>query len=64
MFAIQLAHIAGYKVVTTASPKNHELCKSLGADEVFDVGPFPSAPYTPRVAYLSAVQRPGRDRQD
>ena len=37
MFAIQLAHAAGYKVVTTASPKNHELCKALGADAVFDV---------------------------
>ena len=37
MYAIQLAHIAGYKVVTTASPKNHELVKSLGADAVFDV---------------------------
>ena len=37
MFAIQLAHAAGYKVVTTASPRNHELCKSLGADAVFDV---------------------------
>ena len=37
MFAIQLAHAAGYKVVTTASPKNHELCRTLGADVVFDV---------------------------
>jgi len=36
MFVIQLAHVAGYKVVTVASPKNHELCKSLGADAVFD----------------------------
>ncbi|PSR78311.1 hypothetical protein PHLCEN_2v7433 [Hermanssonia centrifuga] len=36
MFAIQLAHIAGYKVVTTASPRNFDLCKSLGADAVFD----------------------------
>lgn len=36
MFAIQLAHIAGYKVVATASPRNHELCKSLGADAVVD----------------------------
>ena len=37
MFAIQLAHLSGYKVVTVASPKNHELLKSLGADAVFDV---------------------------
>ena len=37
MYALQLAHLAGYKVVTLASPKNHALCKSLGADLVFDV---------------------------
>ena len=37
LYAIQLAHLAGYKVVTTASTKNHELCKSLGADVVVDV---------------------------
>ncbi|KAI0721749.1 GroES-like protein [Fomitopsis betulina] len=36
MYALQLAHIAGYKVVTVASPKNHALCKSFGADLVFD----------------------------
>jgi len=36
MFAIQLAHLAGYKVVTVASPNNWGLCKSLGADAVFD----------------------------
>ncbi len=42
MFAIQLAHLAGYKVVTTASPRNLELCKSLGADAVFDVRRFPN----------------------
>ncbi|TBU35546.1 GroES-like protein [Dichomitus squalens] len=35
-FAIQLAALSGYRVVTTASPKNHELVKSLGASEVFD----------------------------
>ncbi|KAL1947838.1 hypothetical protein VTO73DRAFT_13562 [Trametes versicolor] len=35
-FAIQLAHLAGYKVATTASPRNFELVKSLGADAVFD----------------------------
>ena len=33
---IQLAHASGYKIVTTASPRNFELVKSLGADEVFD----------------------------
>ncbi|KAH9844380.1 GroES-like protein [Rhodofomes roseus] len=36
MYALQLAHAAGYKVVTVASAKNHALCKSLGADYVFD----------------------------
>ncbi|KAH9938113.1 chaperonin 10-like protein [Fomitopsis serialis] len=36
MYALQLAHAAGYKVVTVASTKNHALCKSLGADDVFD----------------------------
>jgi NADPH:quinone reductase-like Zn-dependent oxidoreductase len=36
-FAIQLAHLSGYKVVTTASPYNFELVKSLGADAMFDV---------------------------
>ena len=34
--AIQLAVAAGYKVITTSSPRNHQLCKSLGASEVFD----------------------------
>lgn len=33
---IQLAAAAGYKVITTASPRNHEYVKSLGATEVFD----------------------------
>lgn len=37
MFAIQFGRLSGYKVVTVASSKNHELCKSLGADAVFDV---------------------------
>lgn len=35
-FAIQLGRLAGYRVVSTASPKNHEYLKSLGADQVFD----------------------------
>jgi len=34
--AIQLAVAAGHEVVTTASSHNHELCKSLGASQVFD----------------------------
>ncbi len=34
--AIQLAAAAGYEVITTASPRNFEYVKSLGAAEVFD----------------------------
>lgn len=36
LFAIQLAKLAGYTVVTTASPHSHELVKRYGADHVFD----------------------------
>ncbi|TFY78324.1 hypothetical protein EWM64_g5689 [Hericium alpestre] len=36
LYAVQLAHIQGYKVVTTASAKNHELVKSHGADVAVD----------------------------
>lgn len=35
-FAIQLGRIAGYRVIATGSPKNHDYLKSLGADDVFD----------------------------
>nr|AGQ43603.1 short chain dehydrogenase [Alternaria jesenskae] len=34
--AVQLAKLSGYHVVTTCSPHNFELMKSLGADQVFD----------------------------
>jgi Zn-dependent alcohol dehydrogenase len=34
--AIQLAVAAGYEVISTSSPKNFDLLKSLGASEVFD----------------------------
>lgn len=33
---IQLAIASGYEVFTTASPKNFEYCKKLGASQVFD----------------------------
>jgi NADPH:quinone reductase-like Zn-dependent oxidoreductase len=33
---IQFAKLAGYKVITTCSPKNNAFVKSRGADEVFD----------------------------
>jgi len=35
-YAIQLAKAAGAYVITTASPRNHELLRTLGADEVID----------------------------
>ncbi|WP_036319012.1 zinc-binding alcohol dehydrogenase family protein [Microbacterium sp. B24] len=34
--AIQLARAAGYRVITTASPRNHEQLTRLGAEGVFD----------------------------
>ena len=36
MYAIKLATLAGLKVITTASEKNWDLVKSLGAEAVFD----------------------------
>ncbi|KAK6453633.1 zinc-binding oxidoreductase alcohol dehydrogenase [Scheffersomyces xylosifermentans] len=37
IYAIQIAKLVyGLKVITTASPKNHEFLKSLGADVIFD----------------------------
>lgn len=35
-YAIQFAKLCGLRVVTTASPKNFDLVKGIGADEVFD----------------------------
>jgi NADPH:quinone reductase-like Zn-dependent oxidoreductase len=35
-YAIQFAKLGGFRVITTASPKNFDLVKGLGADEVFD----------------------------
>lgn len=34
--AIQFAKLSGYKVLTTCSPHNFDLVRSLGADEVYD----------------------------
>ena len=34
--AVQLTAAAGYEVITTASPKNFDYCKKLGAARVFD----------------------------
>lgn len=36
IFSIQLAKLAGLKVVATASPRSFDLVKGYGADEVFD----------------------------
>ncbi|KAG8835646.1 hypothetical protein FRC18_000195 [Serendipita sp. 400] len=36
MYAIKLASLAGYKVITVASQRNWDLVKSLGASVVFD----------------------------
>ncbi|ORY67421.1 putative alcohol dehydrogenase [Pseudomassariella vexata] len=33
---IQLLHLCGFHIITTCSPRNFELVKSYGADEVFD----------------------------
>ncbi|KAF7375188.1 hypothetical protein MSAN_00405400 [Mycena sanguinolenta] len=35
-YTVQLAKLSGLRVITTASPKNHEFLKALGADAVFD----------------------------
>lgn len=34
--AVQLASLSGYRVIATASPKNFDLLKSLGAEKCFD----------------------------
>ncbi len=36
LYAIQLAKLAGLRVVTTASPRSHDLVKEYGAHDVFD----------------------------
>ncbi|KAM0321991.1 hypothetical protein ACHAQA_009732 [Verticillium albo-atrum] len=36
LFHIQIAKLAGYKVITTASPHSFDLVKKYGADAVFD----------------------------
>lgn len=35
LYTIQLAKLAGLKVVTTVSPKSHDVVKEYGADDVF-----------------------------
>lgn len=36
LYAIQIAKLAGLKVVTTASPRSHDLVKQYGADDALD----------------------------
>lgn len=36
IFAVQLGHLMGYRIIALCSPHNAELVKSLGADEVVD----------------------------
>lgn len=36
LFGIQYAKLSGFRVVTTCSPKNFDLVKSFGADDVYD----------------------------
>jgi len=36
-YAIQLARLSGFRVVTTSSPRNHGLMRRLGAKAVFNV---------------------------
>ncbi|KDE09819.1 hypothetical protein MVLG_00217 [Microbotryum lychnidis-dioicae p1A1 Lamole] len=36
LYAVQLAALAGYRVVATSSPKNYDLVKKYGASAVFD----------------------------
>ncbi|WP_345817595.1 zinc-binding alcohol dehydrogenase family protein (plasmid) [Paraburkholderia sp. PREW-6R] len=55
--AIQLAAAAGYEVVTTASPKNFEYVKGLGASQVFDYNDAQVVPAM--VKYLGAHEMVG-----
>jgi NADPH:quinone reductase-like Zn-dependent oxidoreductase len=52
--AVQLAKAAGYEVITTASAKNHEYVKSLGADHVFE---YKSPQVTKDIASLLTGKR-------
>ncbi|EIW70465.1 hypothetical protein TREMEDRAFT_71312 [Tremella mesenterica DSM 1558] len=43
LFAIQLAKLAGYSVITTCSPHSFDLCKSFGADHTVDYHDYAAA---------------------
>lgn len=36
LYAVQIANLRGLQVISTCSPKHHDLVKSYGAKEVFD----------------------------
>lgn len=50
--AIQMAKHIGAKVITTASPSNHDYLRSLGADEIID---YHTVDFTEVVANIDAV---------
>ncbi|MDE0811326.1 MAG: NADP-dependent oxidoreductase, partial [Alphaproteobacteria bacterium] len=50
--AIQIAKHIGAKVITTASPSNHEYLRSLGADEIID---YNSVDFTTIISGIDAV---------
>ncbi len=56
LYTIQLAKLAGYKVIVTASPHSEKLVKSYGADEVVDVS-TPVLSRRPRVFLLNTQSR-------
>jgi NADPH:quinone reductase-like Zn-dependent oxidoreductase len=55
LYAIQLAKLSGYKIVTVASPRNHELLKKYGADAVFDARIFTLSASDLRLLWLTRV---------
>lgn len=51
-FAVQLAKARGARVIATASEKNHDFVRSLGADEVID---YHARPFEEQVSGVDAV---------
>ena len=65
VFGIQFAKAAGCHVTTSCSTKNVELCKSLGADEVFDYkkGSVSEALKSSSHKFDHAVDNVGHDKE-
>jgi len=55
-YAVQLAKLSGYKVATVASPRNHQLLSSLGADLIFDVRIIPLHPISAGLTLFTPFQ--------